>query len=254
MSFTGGEPTLHPRFPDILKAAKMIGYRTSVTTAGSMLARHAYAAKVLPFLDSVAISTHGDTAELHDSLVGSPGSFDLIVRAFKNVAAMRPTPYLMTITVLMRANIDRILSIVKFLANVEGVRQCAINNVGPEGDASWNYGQLACRLTDISAAIKPLVEMSRRTGILLQFSNIPLCILRDDLGQPDNFQWVPRVTVERGVVDARMGLHETPKALTPTGRARFYAPKCSSVSCVVTPAAASIRNITIASVMKNCGL
>ena len=43
---TGGEPTIHPRFIEILALAKKLGMRTSVGTIGTMLARPDFAARV----------------------------------------------------------------------------------------------------------------------------------------------------------------------------------------------------------------
>ena len=48
---TGGEPTIHSKFLDVLRLAKKLGMRTSVGTIGTMLSRPDFADQALPFLD-----------------------------------------------------------------------------------------------------------------------------------------------------------------------------------------------------------
>ena len=55
---TGGEPTIHPRFIDVLRLSKKLGMRTSVGTIGTMLSRPEFAKEALPFLDEALFSIH----------------------------------------------------------------------------------------------------------------------------------------------------------------------------------------------------
>ena len=74
--FTGGEPTIHPRFVDVLMLARKLGLRTSIGTIGTMLCREDFARAALPYLDEGLFSLHGPTAEVHDALARKKGSFD----------------------------------------------------------------------------------------------------------------------------------------------------------------------------------
>jgi len=82
VSFTGGEPTLHPRFGDILGTVGAEGMRAGFVTNGWHFDR------VWPALDGhrsavsvVAFSVDGATRETHDRWRGE-GSFDRVIRAF----------------------------------------------------------------------------------------------------------------------------------------------------------------------------
>jgi len=82
VSFTGGEPTLHPHFGDILATVAAEGMRAGFVTNGWHFDR------VWPAIDThrsavsvVAVSIDGATREAHDRWRGK-GSFDRVIRAF----------------------------------------------------------------------------------------------------------------------------------------------------------------------------
>lgn len=83
----GGEITLRPDLPKIIKAAKSIGYPyIQVMSNGLKLADFNYARKLADAGANIfRLSIHGHKPDLHDYLVGVPGSFKKILKAFENV-------------------------------------------------------------------------------------------------------------------------------------------------------------------------
>jgi len=82
--FTGGEPTLHPDFPGILRAVRDAGFRYSVITNGWTFARSLPV--FLEFRDAlaaIAFSIDGPTQADHDAIRGR-GSFERIMNAVAN--------------------------------------------------------------------------------------------------------------------------------------------------------------------------
>jgi MoaA/NifB/PqqE/SkfB family radical SAM enzyme len=82
VSFTGGEPTLHPQFGEILATVRAEGMRAGFVTNGWHFDR------LWPTLDAhraavsvVAFSIDGATRETHDRWRGR-GSFDRVIRGF----------------------------------------------------------------------------------------------------------------------------------------------------------------------------
>jgi MoaA/NifB/PqqE/SkfB family radical SAM enzyme len=80
--FTGGEPSLHPRFAEVIQIVAEVGLTTSFVTNGW------HFEKIWPILNSnrktvshVAFSLDGITREVHDKWRGN-GSFDRLIRAF----------------------------------------------------------------------------------------------------------------------------------------------------------------------------
>ena len=81
--FTGGEPTIHPKFVSVLRLAKKLGLRTSIGTIGTMLSKEKFALEALPFLDEALFSLHGHLPEIHDPLTQREGSFERVVKAIR---------------------------------------------------------------------------------------------------------------------------------------------------------------------------
>ena len=113
--FTGGEPTIHPRFVDVLRLAKKLGMRTSIGTIGTRLADHTFAERAVPFLDEALFSIHGPNAALHNGLARRPWSFERVTTAFRNVLDVNPNFSAYTNTVVTRSNVDALPDTVSFL-------------------------------------------------------------------------------------------------------------------------------------------
>lgn len=224
VTFTGGEPTLHPRIIDALAAAKRLGYTTYMTTDASKLANADFAARCLPLLDEVCISLHGDSPEVHDALAASPGSFQRVMTAIAAVAAAPKKPYLLINVVLTRSNISRVPALVRLLAGLGPVKHCTISNLAPDGAALPRLAEIQAPLAEIETLAGTLSRISAETGLVVRFFGVPLCLMGGDWNLPNDLHWTPRVTVERGLVDGKPGLQEIHSPHP--GRLRFYAPAC----------------------------
>ncbi len=89
LKLTGGEPTLHREFMDIVRHITAIGLRFRLLTNG----RWPHKNELLDFLvgeesvESLLISLHGDDAESHEGFTRTPGSFDDAVETIKLAAS-----------------------------------------------------------------------------------------------------------------------------------------------------------------------
>ena len=116
INFTGGEPTLHPAFAEILRTIGDDGLTTSFVTNGWHFDR------VWPSIQQnraavshVAFSLDGVTREAHDRWRGK-GSFDRLVRAFSR-CYMSHLPFGMKI-VIRRDLVDQLEQIAIFAARM----------------------------------------------------------------------------------------------------------------------------------------
>ncbi len=85
----GGEITLLPDLPKIIKLAARIGYPwIQVMSNGLKLADRTYAGSLIKAgANLFRLSLHGPSEEIHDRLVGVPGAFKKITAAFDNIRA-----------------------------------------------------------------------------------------------------------------------------------------------------------------------
>ncbi|MBN1978808.1 MAG: radical SAM protein [Anaerolineae bacterium] len=104
---TGGEPTLHPRFVEIVDYLTSEGLSLTMETNGTLidatLARHLKNETNLAF---VSVSIDGPNAEVHDPFRGVKGSFDAAVRGFRHLVEVGYQPQL--IMCPHRGNVEHI--------------------------------------------------------------------------------------------------------------------------------------------------
>jgi len=191
--FTGGEPTIFPRFVDVLVLAKKLGMRTSVGTIGTRLADEDFARRALPHLDEALFSLHGPSAEVHDELAGRAGSFDQVVRAIEIAQRMAPSFGAFVNTVVTQRNVE-LLGDTVALADRLGARLVVVSNTTPEGNGLDHYDELAVPLETL-ARVLPAVPARAKTAII-RFFGVPMCVLGDQAMLSNDLHWDPRVTVE----------------------------------------------------------
>ncbi len=191
--FTGGEPSIHPKFVEILALARKLGMRTSLGTIGTMLCREDFARRALPFLDEALFSLHGPDAATHDALTRRAGSFERVTRAISLAASLKPEFGLFVNTVITRHNVEK-LPDTAALAESLGAKLIVVSNLTPEGSGLDSYPELAVSLEDL-ARILPTVP-ARLSTATLRFFGTPMCLLGPHWTLSNDLHWDPRVTVE----------------------------------------------------------
>ena len=223
--FTGGEPTIHPRFIDILRLAKKLGMRTSVGTIGTMLSREDFAREALPYLDEGLFSLHGSDAETHNALTQRDWSFERVTGAIRLAKQIRPDFGLYVNTVATRLNIDKLPDTVAFAAGL-GASLIVVSNTTPEGQAWDDYAELAAPLEALAEHL-PLAARRARTAIV-RFFGVPMCLLGEQALLSNDLHWDPRVTVEWQSAPGRVSF--TGIYSWAPNRRREHVPECGGCS------------------------
>ncbi len=128
---TGGEPTLHPRFVEIVDFLSAEGLQLNMETNGTLidvaLARHMKNETKVGF---ISVSLDGARAETHDSFRNVPGSFDAALRGLGHLteAGYRPQ----VIMSVHRGNIGEVDDLVN-LAVARGAGSVKFNPVTRSG-------------------------------------------------------------------------------------------------------------------------
>lgn len=123
---TGGEATLHPDLPAIIRHADARGQIVGLNTNGRRLAHEPYMRELAGAgLNHVQVTLGSCRAEVHDEMTHA-ASFRQTVRGIEN--ALASGVHTITNTTLMRANADHVENILDFL-HALGIRTFAMNGM-----------------------------------------------------------------------------------------------------------------------------
>jgi len=154
---SGGEPTLHPEFTNIVKSAKKLGYtKIQVITNGRMFAYKKFLDQAVGAgISEVTFSMHGHNQRLFDKQTGIKGSF---LQALAGLAAALQREELIVNVdiVINKINLSYLEDIIKFYINL-GVSEFDLLQVMPFGRAWDNKDivlyDLPARLNDLKPAL-----------------------------------------------------------------------------------------------------
>ena len=156
VKWTGGEPTIHPEFPRLLRLQKKYKLVGRLETNGLEMSLELARLLAKSRVDHVSVSLDGATASTHDAIRGVKGAFRRALKGVGNLvkAGFRPQ----IIMTLMRENV-RELDALLVLAARAGAGSVKFNIVQPtlRGDALHQAGQ--------TLTIQELLEINRRLNL-----------------------------------------------------------------------------------------
>jgi MoaA/NifB/PqqE/SkfB family radical SAM enzyme len=150
VEFTGGEPTVRPHLDEAVAYAKKVGYRQiGLSTNGRLLADRAFAKKLVDGgLTDVTIALHGPDAATHDRITSSPGSFEEIIVAIKNLKDFGVRINIASVFCRLNAhNFEKIGSLLLKQGNIE---HWSISDMVPDGRGQAAYQDLAVSPEDLA--------------------------------------------------------------------------------------------------------
>ncbi len=171
---TGGEPTLHPQFAEILKRIDQLGVEFVVFTNGRWVDPPGLLDLLAEarWLRGILVSLHGAHSRSHDVFTGVEGSFKETVGNIERVTR-RLIPVTIS-SVLTRHNLDEIEALTELAARL-GAQHVVFNRYfGPATSPNMPDSD------DLATAIKRIGDI-RRQGHPVKFGNcIPQCFAPND--------------------------------------------------------------------------
>jgi len=173
VSFTGGEPTLRPELPRLVRHAKNLGLTVNLISNGQLIDDRLAGELAAAGLDSAQLSLEGPDALTHDGLVGRAGAF---ARLWDAVGHLRSHGIRVhTNTTVNRRNLAHLERIVD-LAAARGMERLTMNLLIPCGSAAGDPGLRV----DYSEAGQHVLRVRARAearGVeLIWYSPLPLCL------------------------------------------------------------------------------
>jgi radical SAM protein with 4Fe4S-binding SPASM domain len=175
VSFTGGEPTLRPDLPELVRYAKGKEMRVNLITNGVLCADEGYVGTLADAgLDSAQVSVEGHCAAVHDAITQHPGSWERAVQAVRTLRAAGIHTH--TNTTICGGNRAHLLELVDFIAEDLGSDYFSMNMVIRTGTALANP-QDDVRYSDIGGIIRAVQERARERGVrFVWYSPVPYCL------------------------------------------------------------------------------
>jgi radical SAM protein with 4Fe4S-binding SPASM domain len=123
---TGGEATLHPDLPEIIRYADQLGMVVGLNTNGRRIAHAPYMQTLAEAgLNHIQITLGSHKPKVHDAMMGAV-SFKQTVKGIQN--ALQSRVHVITNTTLMRVNMGHAEGIIDFLHEL-GIRTFAMNGM-----------------------------------------------------------------------------------------------------------------------------
>jgi MoaA/NifB/PqqE/SkfB family radical SAM enzyme len=174
---TGGEPTLHPNFFEIVKIAKKIGFKIiQIQSNGRIFAYEDFCIKAIKAgANQFSPSLHGADAKTHDFLTQAKGSFEQTTKGIKNLKNLGQ--YVLTNSVITSKNFKKLPELAKRLVSL-GVDQFQFAFVHILGTAKQNQDWLVPKKTEVMPFVKKALQIGLDAGRRVTTEAIPYCLLR----------------------------------------------------------------------------
>ena len=222
---TGGEPTLHPELPEVVRYAKAQGLHVRMITNGSRLADPEFAARLAEAgLDLVHVSIYSVRPEVEASLRGMPGTLDKAFAAIDQAVA-HGIPVNIN-SVINKQNADHLHENIAYLIKHHpGVRHFVWNNLDPSmGRAEVNQDRFLHRMADLKDSLYRALRLLHLSGRTFRVERVPLCYMPE-------FAWASTET--RKIVKGEERLvHflDAKQTVRQTSFEHIYAPTCHECS------------------------
>lgn len=165
----GGEPTLHPDLPFVVRTAKSLGFSVTVDTNGYLF--HDFINRISSSeLDYLSFSLDGPDAAINDAIRG-PGVFEVCTAGIEKAVARGFNVSL--IYTVSEINIDALPAMVPLLVRLK-VRKWFIQVLGLRGNSARREGDATSRVSRRRwlAAVPRVAEQAAAAGIHVIFPEV----------------------------------------------------------------------------------
>ena len=175
---SGGEATLHPAFPDLIRYGRSIGYDRvqTVTNGWNFADRGFYRRCMAAGLGEITFSLHGHTAELHDRLTRHPGSFVHLMKGMMRAIRDPRGPIVNVDVVINKQNVRVLDRIIELCLSV-GVTEFDLLHVIPQSEAFRNREDLFYDIRDHMDVLHRVFRLNRHPRLVIWTNRFPISYL-----------------------------------------------------------------------------
>lgn len=175
---SGGEATLHPKFQDIVRYARSIGYDRvqTVTNGWNFARRDFYRSCMAAGLGEITFSLHGHTPELHDRLTQHHGSFKRLIKGMVRALRDPKGPIVNIDVVINKQNVGVLDKIIELGASL-GVYEYDLLHVIPQAEAFRMREHLFYDVRDHMDVLHRVFRLNRHPRFVIWTNRFPVSYL-----------------------------------------------------------------------------
>jgi len=176
---SGGEGSLHPKYFEVIRYAKEIGYDRvqAVTNGWNFADKDFYEGAVEAGLGEITFSLHGHNKALHEEMTAHPGSFARICKSI--IRASRDPRMICNIdTVINGMNVAYIDKIIELGIRL-GVYEYDLLHVIPQADAFVNREQMFYDVREHLPKLQKVFRLNRHPRFYIWTNRFPVHFLED---------------------------------------------------------------------------
>jgi len=166
----GGEITMRPDLPKIVKLARSMGYPyVQVMSNGLKLADPDYAKSLVDAGANIfRVSVHGHTPGLHDALVGVPGAFKKVMKAFENLTRLGAE--ISVNHALTGPNYKTLRNLLEIISGRFGIEDFNVIFPHYNGMMAERAGELKVSVTQAVPYVREALEYLKSSGAVIEDS------------------------------------------------------------------------------------
>lgn len=191
---TGAEVTLREDLPELALRARDHGFEhVRIQTHGMRLSDTDYCASLVDSgVDEFFVSITAASADSHDAITQTPGSFLRSMKALENLDRFAHVRT-MTNTVVTRRSYQQLPGVVGRTSHLERLVQMDFWNYWPMSETDER--SLLVDYTEVAPYLRTAISEARRYGRSVEVKNFPECLLGEDADALDNNQ--PELFIDR---------------------------------------------------------
>ena len=176
VNFHGGEPTIHPRFLEVLRLVRDLKYpRIHLQTNAVKLADRSFALELIDLgVTKFIISLHGATAATQDSQTFTRDGFTRTIQGIRNVKGCQGL--VRTNTVITKANIQELPDIATLACDL-GVDHVNYSALHPVGSADAARASILPTFASVHEPLCAAIEIARSRGRRVTLEGFPHCVV-----------------------------------------------------------------------------
>ncbi|MBL8013649.1 MAG: radical SAM protein [Candidatus Omnitrophica bacterium] len=171
---TGGEPTMHPRFFELLYILFYLGLEIEIQSNIRIFSSQKIAARIKKFNPKITVCINSHKEDVFDLLADARGAFKQTVRGAINLR--QEAIALETKIIMTRQNCDHLRDIISFIKDL-GIKSVMLVFPTPMGLARDNFARINPRYEQIIPAIRQALQWGSQQGMHMLTENVPPCIL-----------------------------------------------------------------------------